>query len=75
MAIRAYRCPECQIITELTQSLHAPSQATCGFCGGAMVRYFGQLRECDVHCNFGFRPDRYATEEDARIAAFQFANL
>lgn len=72
---RSYRCVSCEEQVDLIQSLHEASQATCPSCGEAMQRFFGTASGQDMRVNLGFVPEHYSNETDARIAAFQFANL
>jgi predicted nucleic acid-binding Zn ribbon protein len=71
---RSYRCRECGNIYEVRQPLSEMSLALCPDDQVPMERYFGDMRG-HMHVNFGFVESHYSSEEEARIGAFQFANL
>ena len=72
---RAYRCPSCSTVEERHASLsEGPQAVLCQECGVHMQRYFGAAGGLPV-VNYGYRESRYPTEEDARIAQYQFEHL
>ena len=68
-----YRCPKCGHIEEIIKQLKDQPQVVCPTCCEPMSAYFGHWN--DMAINYGFRPDRYPTDTDRRIAQYQFTHL